>query len=69
MREEYDIRNLDPRENPYTNKLKKQITIDLDNEIIEYFKDMSKDNGMPYQILISLYLSDCVNNNRKINLK
>lgn len=69
MREEYDIRNLDPRENPYTNKLKKQITIDLDNEIIEYFKDMSKDNGIPYQILISLYLSDCVNNNRKINLK
>lgn len=69
MREEYDIRNLDPRENPYTNKLKKQITIDLDNEIIEYFKDMSKDNGIPYQILISLYLSDCVNNNRRINLK
>lgn len=69
MREEYDIRNLDPRENPYTNKLKKQITIDLDNEIIEYFKDMSKCNGIPYQILISLYLSDCVNNNRKINLK
>lgn len=69
MREEYDIRNLDPRENPYTNKLKKQITIDLDNKIIEYFKDMSKDNGIPYQILISLYLSDCVNNNRKINLK
>lgn len=69
MREEYDIRNLDPRENPYTNKLKKQITIDLENEIIEYFKDMSKDNGIPYQILISLYLSDCVNNNRKINLK
>lgn len=69
MREEYDIRNLDPRENPYTNKLKKQITIDLDNEIIEYFKDISKDNGIPYQILISLYLSDCVNNNRRINLK
>lgn len=69
MREEYDIRNLDPRENPYTNKLKKQITIDLDNKIIEYFKDMSKCNGIPYQILISLYLSDCVNNNRKINLK
>lgn len=69
MREEYDIRNLDPRENPYTNKLKKQITIDLDNEIIEYFKDMSKCNGIPYQILISLYLSDCVNNNRRINLK
>ena len=27
MREEYDIENLNPRKNPYSKKLKKQVTI------------------------------------------
>ena len=26
MREEYDIRNLNPMENPYSNRVKKQVT-------------------------------------------
>lgn len=68
MREEYDIKKLNPRKNPYTNRLKKQVTINLDSNVIEYFKNMSESNGIPYQTLINLYLSDCVNNNRQMNI-
>ena len=59
MREEYDIKNLNPRKNPYSNRLKKQVTINLENDTIEYFKEMSVNTGLPYQTLINMYLSDC----------
>ena len=65
MREEYDIRSLNPRKNPYVRKLKKQITINIDNETIEYFKALSEQNGIPYQTLINLYLTDCAVNKKK----
>ena len=31
---------------------------------IEYFKSMSKDTGIPYKTLISMYLTDCRNRPR-----
>lgn len=65
MREEYDIKSLNPRRNPYTSKLKKQITINIDSSTIDFFKDMSEDTGIPYQTLINLYLRDCVQNNKQ----
>lgn len=68
MREEYDIKNLNPRKNPYSDKLKSQITINVDNNTIEFFKNLSSDTGIPYQTLINLYLTDCANNNRKLNI-
>ena len=68
MREEYDIKNLNPRKNPYANKLKKQITINIDSSIIDFFKNLSDDTGIPYQTLINLYLRDCVQNNKHLNI-
>lgn len=68
MREEYDIKNLNPRKNPYANKLKKQITINVDSSIIDFFKNLSDDTGIPYQTLINLYLRDCVQNNKHLNI-
>ncbi len=65
MREEYDIKKLNPRKNPYTKKLKKQITINIDNDTIEYFKTLSNQTGIPYQTLINLYLSDCAHNKKQ----
>ncbi|MCI5569061.1 MAG: BrnA antitoxin family protein [Lachnospiraceae bacterium] len=61
MRDEYDIKNLNPRKNPY---VKKQVTINLDESVIIYFKDKAEKTGIPYQILINLYLKDCVSNER-----
>ncbi len=66
MRKEYDIEKLNPKENPYVNKVKKPITINLNTEVIEYFKKLAKKNGLPYQTLINLYLMDCVENRREL---
>jgi predicted DNA binding CopG/RHH family protein len=49
--------------------LKKQVTIRMGIDIIEYFKRMSDDTGIPYQNLIKLYLRDCVQSGRNISIK
>ena len=58
MREEYDFSNA--VKNPYAGKLKQQITIRLDEQVIDYFKKMSEETGMPYQNIINNYLLECV---------
>ena len=63
MRENYDFSN--GVKNPYAKKLKSQITIKIDNDTIDYFKENAAETGIPYQSLINLYLRDCVQNNRK----
>ena len=65
MREEYDIKNLNPRKNPYAARLKKQITINIDSSTIDFFKSQAADIGIPYQTLINLYLTDCAKKNKK----
>ena len=65
-REEYDIQDLNPRMNPYVKAAKKQITMNLDESTIEYFKKQADTSGIPYQTLINLYLRDCVVNKRQI---
>ena len=60
MREEYDIKNLNPRKNPYAKLVKKQVTINLDESIIAYFKEKSESTGIPYQTLINLYLKEII---------
>ncbi len=67
MRKEYDFSK--SRRNPYSAKLKKQITLRLDEDAIEYFKAVSEEVGIPYQTLINLYLRDCAASNRKPNLE
>ncbi len=68
MREEYDIKALNPRKNPYAGRLKKQVTINIDSSTIDYFKSMAAADGIPYQTLINLYLRDCADNHRKIQM-
>ena len=58
MRDHYDFSN--GIKNPYADRLKKQITIRLDDQVIEYFKNMAEETGMPYQNIINYYLLDCV---------
>jgi len=68
MRDEYDIKNLNPRKNPYSNRLKKQITINIDSDAVDYFKSLSEDSGIPYQTLINLYLADCAKNKKRLQI-
>jgi predicted DNA binding CopG/RHH family protein len=68
MKAEYDLTKLQSRKNPYANKLKKSVTIRLSEDIIGYFKGMSDETGVPYQSLINLYLKDCVQQHRKVDI-
>lgn len=68
MREEYNIKELNPRKNPYSKRMKKQVTINLDGDVIDYFKKQSDRSGIPYQTLINLYLSDCVAQKRELQM-
>ena len=64
MREQYDFTNA--RKNPYAKRLKKQITINIDTDTIDYFKSLSSSSGIPYQTLINLYLTDCAVQKRQL---
>ena len=57
------------RKNPFVKKLKKQITIRLGVDVLEYFKDLSLETGIPYQNLINMYLRDCANSKKRPVLK
>ena len=66
MRKEYDFSKA--KKNPYAKRLKKQITIRVDEPTIGYFKDLSEELGIPYQTLINLYLRDlCIKEAKALN--
>ncbi len=66
MKAEYDFSNA--KKNPYAKKLKKQITINIDSDTIDYFKAQSEKSGIPYQTLINLYLADCAANKKQLRV-
>ena len=66
MRDEYVIKELNPKRNPYAKKLKQQVTMNMNTTTVEYFKQMSADLGIPYQTLINIYLDECVREKKTI---
>jgi len=68
MKSEYDLSKMQSRKNPYASKLKKPVTMRLSEDVIEYFKSMAKDSDIPYQTLINLYLRDCLNHHRQLDV-
>ena len=66
MRDEYNIRELNPSKNPHKSKVK--VTIDVEGSTLDYFKPKAAADGIPYQTLINLYLRDCADNRRKIQM-
>lgn len=47
-------------------KIKKPVTMNMSVTPIEYFKAMSDESGIPYQVLINYYLDDCVKQQKKL---
>ena len=68
MKKEYDLSKMQSRKNPYARKLKKQITLRLDPDVIDYFKTISSQHDIPYQSMINLYLKDCMSAHRKLKM-
>ena len=69
MKKEYDFSKMRSRKNPYASKLKKPVTIRLGEDVIDYFKEMAEESGVPYQSLINLYLRDCAMQHKKIDIQ
>ncbi len=67
MRKSYDFSN--SVKNPYAKRLKRQVTIRLDEETVDYFKRLAAESGIAYQVLINLFLKDCAAEKRKPSVK
>jgi len=63
MRKEYDFSQA--RANPYAKRLKRSVTIRIDEGTIAYFKGLAAETGIPYQTLINSYLRDCATTGRR----
>jgi len=68
MKKEYDFSKLKELKNPYPSK-KKAVGINLSPEVVDYFKGLAKETGLPYQKLIDLYLLDCTKKRKKLAMK
>ncbi|MCK0744892.1 BrnA antitoxin family protein [Chromohalobacter nigrandesensis] len=67
MRDHYDFSQ--SVKNPYAKKLKKQVTIRLDEDTIAYFKNLAEEKDLPYQSLINLYLRDCAQSHKDLKIE
>ena len=68
MKKEYDFSKLEKVKNPYPGK-KKAVGINLSPEVVDYFKGLADETGLPYQKLIDLYLLDCAKKRKKLTMK
>jgi uncharacterized protein (DUF4415 family) len=66
MKKHYDFSKA--KKNPYARRLKRQITIRIDEDTLGYFKSLADEVGIPYQTLINLYLRDCAATEKKLSL-
>lgn len=66
MRKHYDFSTA--VKNPYAKRLKRSVTIRLDQSTVDYFKKLADETELPYQTLINLYLRDCAASGRKLAL-
>ena len=65
MRKNYDFSKA--QRNPYARRLKRQVTIRLDHDTVEYFQRLAEETGIAYQTLINLYLRECVSSGKKLS--
>jgi hypothetical protein len=63
MKKNYDFSRA--VKNPYAKRLKKQLTIRLDPDTIDYFQELSRELSLPYQTLMNMYLRDCAATQRR----
>ena len=53
--------------NPYINKIRKDVSINMPVRTLNYFRDQAESLGVSYQTVINMYLTDCANKQRKIS--
>jgi predicted DNA binding CopG/RHH family protein len=68
MKKAYDFSKFKELKNPYPAK-KKAVGINLSPRVLDYFKGLADETGLPYQKLIDLYLLDCAKKGKKLTMK
>ena len=68
MKKEYNFAGMKGRKNPYAKGLKKQVTLRLGIDVIEYSKNLAAETGIPHQNLINLTLRQCAQTGKKPTL-
>ena len=68
MKQEYDFSKMKELKNPYSGK-KQAVGINLSPEVVDYFKALADETGLPYQKLIDLYLLDCAKKRKKLRME
>jgi predicted DNA binding CopG/RHH family protein len=68
MKKEYNFSKMKEVRNPYTGK-KQAVGINLSPEVVDYFKALADETGLPYQKLIDLYLLDCAKKRKKLRME
>jgi hypothetical protein len=58
MKDHYDFSQ--SVKNPYFKDLQEPVTLQLKEDVLNYFKQLSEETGIPFQNLIILYLQDCI---------
>ena len=66
MKKEYDFTNA--IKNPYVKKLKKKISMNVDEDVIDYYKSEAISTGIPYQTLMHLTLKQCADSKKKLQV-
>ena len=64
MKAEYDLTNAKP--NPYIEKLRRPVTLNLDTYAVDYFKREADRTGIPYHRLINMYLVQCAREEKRV---
>jgi len=67
MRKHYNFTGA--KRNPYEKRLKRQVTIRLEEGTLSYFKELAAETGIPYQTLINMYLRDCAARRKRLRME
>ncbi len=67
MKKNYDFSQ--GKRNPYARRLKRQITIRLDEDTLAYFKRLAEEAEVPYPTLINLFLRDCARGKKRLSMR
>jgi predicted DNA binding CopG/RHH family protein len=68
MKKAYAFSRWKEIKNPYAAK-KKAVGINLSPQVVDYFKELAEETGLPYQKLIDLYLLDCAKKRKELTMK
>ncbi len=51
-----------------TKDIKQTVTIELDTEVMNYFKTMASNTSIPAETIMRMYLTECMKNNKQLKV-